>query len=422
MEFINYMNVTCDDGIPTQSYHLLQGKYRRFIAADHRDNVERWYNNFSTAEQRRNFKNIVRQVLMPANRSALEAVATDEKQMHRGEAIMKCHGGQHICREYRKLTALWLSACPEPERQKFRVTFGKIEPIALFNGRSDYQLTYTNEAVAKTAEYVYRRTVDDSKRKNHARQLAKLRGTAVPASVASTGLPAVDSDSNVGSLAMATTVFTRVGSEVRSERSSSVKHTTRPIPIIKKGPNATTYDAFFGDPPPTKQLQPSGQKAWMTSRPGAPWGNVQDGFVPGTLVSHTTLFYPPNTKYLNYNENYANLLAMRHENKQHNVPGTMPTTANRMKQQMSSASSGLDSATRRANRPRKADTARTAASDASTKENHQRRLSLASSRTSRPRSALPVATPSRVAVKQVKPPITSKVTSRPVSATRNEAA
>ena len=310
VEHINHMNVTVELGSPTKLYHVLRGKHKRFILEGHRAMVENWYNNHSTPKQRRYFKHIMRCVREMKGKVTKEVADTPEYLQ--AVAVMKHNGGIHIEPGYRKLTTLWLSQASASDRQIFRETFGKVRPLPLFNGKSDYKLTYSNDSVRNTAEHIHNRNVNETKKKLLAVKLAHIRNATIPSSAVSSELPATEVESEVGSKALESTVTS--GRPYDPNRSGP-KKLTNSATNEKKKIKGTTYESFFGLKPPTKQLKQSAHKAWQSSRPGAPWGNVQEGFIGGALQSHTSLFYPPQDlgKFKNYNENYASLLSARYD-------------------------------------------------------------------------------------------------------------
>eukprot|EP01060_Flectonema_neradi_P008361 TRINITY_DN15984_c0_g1_i1.p1 TRINITY_DN15984_c0_g1~~TRINITY_DN15984_c0_g1_i1.p1 ORF type:complete len:373 (+),score=56.26 TRINITY_DN15984_c0_g1_i1:26-1120(+) len=310
VEYINHMNVTVELGSPTKLYHVLRGKHKQFIAEKQRPMVENWYNNHSTPKQRRYFKHIMRCVRDMKATASKSKDATDSSEYLQAMAVLKHHGGVHIDPAFRKLTTIWLSRASPSDRHMFRETFGKIRPLPLFNGKSDYDLTYSQDSVNNTAEHVHKRNVNETKKKLLAVKLARIRNSTVASEAPSSSLPATEIESVSGSRALASTVSCgRQYSHSRTGPRDLVNSATNEKKKIK----GTTYESFFGLKPPTKQLQQSAHKAWHSSRPGAPWGDIQEGFIAGALQSHTTLHYPPQdpSKFKNYNENYALLLSTR---------------------------------------------------------------------------------------------------------------
>ena len=285
---------------------FLQGKYKRFIAPEHRPLLENWYNNYTTRQQRSEFKFIVRCVQMVQN--APEPIETTEEGLIKARAILQ-YGGQYISHEYKKLTAVWLARASGPDKQCFRQTFGTVRPLSLFSSKSDYKNTFTDAALDRTAERLHSINKGKCKRRIHEIKLALLRGKDVPTSEVSSGMPSKVAVSGVGSAALASTC--------PGGGSVGKRYVPKPIRRSPAQPRGTTYEAFFNaKPPDIMRLAVGARTRRASTRHGPPWGNIEDGFVQGAFVSATAAqFQAPGTTnaFKNYNDNYAVKLAAEYD-------------------------------------------------------------------------------------------------------------
>ena len=223
--------------------------------------------------------------------------------MVRARAIL-AHGGSFLAPGSLKLATIWLSRASDTDRQCFRNTFGKMQPFSLFAGKTDYTKSFAACNLRNTAEHIYRASVSKMKQRIHEVKLANMRGLVPPPSSVPSGLPAADTDTGVGSAAMASSCA--ASDNPAQYRPKQISNTTVP--------RGTTYEAFFSAQPPAGLAfnRPPQETQGGTRR--TPWGDVDSGFVKGTLQSHTAFSYPPQdpSRFKNYNENYAVLLAAQY--------------------------------------------------------------------------------------------------------------
>eukprot|EP01063_Lacrimia_lanifica_P021997 TRINITY_DN29705_c0_g1_i1.p1 TRINITY_DN29705_c0_g1~~TRINITY_DN29705_c0_g1_i1.p1 ORF type:complete len:407 (+),score=130.90 TRINITY_DN29705_c0_g1_i1:84-1223(+) len=308
------LNMTLDAGNPTKSYHSLQGKYKRFIASEHRAEVENWYNNYANSKQRRGFKYIARSVLAVAEtgRGPAEHAPSDRETLQ-AQALLQQNWGSFIAAGFRKAALAWVAKATVADKMMFRECFGKMRPMCLFTGRSDYKKTYTNEAVENTAERSFQYKIHQHRKRAQELSLAKIRGVSPPPSeVASTLVPRRAVQSEVGSAALACST---VISEAKAARLLP-----RQVPYEERTTRNTTYASHFNTRPPEilKIAMPdatiSRERNCVHGK--APWGSLQEGHVEGAFLSQTKHDFPnptsANNTFRNYNENYETLLANRY--------------------------------------------------------------------------------------------------------------
>lgn len=148
---------------------LLHGKYRKFFDPQYHQAVYDWYYTTADANQRHDFKQLVKEVLEFDPVAAQKALPpTKSGDVVTGNAIVRSHGGVMLRPEVREQAAAFLAYAHPAVQESYRRVFGYVMHIPYMYRETQYTLDYDPARKLTKGEFMHL----DPSHKAYAQRLA----------------------------------------------------------------------------------------------------------------------------------------------------------------------------------------------------------------------------------------------------------